>query len=221
MHTLLIEDDPMIGKSLSLALKETGMAVDWMIDGIQGLIAAETGKYALILLDLGLPKKSGFDVLRAMRTNGNRTPLLILTAKDGIDDRVAGLDLGADDYLVKPFGSRELMARMRAVMRRNDVHTLPHVGNGEITLDLATHKASYRDKTLLLTSNEFALLNAMLEYPGRILSRSQIEKRIYGRHKMVESNAVEVLIHCLRRKFDDEIIRNVRGVGWMVVKQSP
>lgn len=220
MHTLLIEDDPMIGQSLSLALSEAGVTVDWILDGIQGLAAAESGNYALVLLDIGLPRKSGLDVLHEMRANGNHTPLLIITARDEVDDLVSGLDLGADDYLVKPFGFRELMARMRAVMRRNNHNAASCIGSGEITLNLATHEATYRSKTILLTSREFALLHALLEYPGRILSRSQIEERIYGRNEEIEGNAIDVLIHYLRKKFDNEFIRNVRGIGWMVVKQA-
>jgi DNA-binding response OmpR family regulator len=220
MNTLLIEDDPMIGKSLAVALTNVGMTVNWIIDGEEGLAAAQSGQYALVLLDIGLPRKSGFEVLRTLRTNGNPVPLLIITARDGVDDLVSGLDLGADDYVVKPFSFGELMARIHAVMRRYDHNAMHLLSNGEITLNLATREASYRGSTALLTSREFNLLHALLEYPGRILSRSQIEERIYGISEQIESNAVEVLIYYLRKKFDSELIRNVRGVGWMVLKQA-
>jgi len=218
MHILLIEDDPMIGQSLARALKDVGITGDWVRDGMTGEAAIESGKYSLILLDLGLPKKSGFDVLKTMRAKGNQTPLLIITARDEIDDRVTGLDLGADDYLIKPFGLKELMARIRAILRRNDDPAISTLGNGEITLNLATHETTYRGKTLSLSSREFALLHALVDRPGTILSRTQLEERLYPLSEEVGSNAVDVLIHYLRKKFDNEIIRNVRGVGWMVVK---
>ena len=218
MSVLLIEDDPMIGQSLVRALNDAGMMVDWIRDGVKGQMAIESSAYALVLLDLGLPLKSGFDVLQSIRTRGNRTPLFIITARDEIDDRVAGLDLGADDYLIKPFGFKELMARMRSVLRRKGSHATTIIGNGEITIDLATHEATYREKTHSLSAKEFALLHGLIEHPGMILSRGQIEKRLYGWNEEVESNVVEVLIHALRKKFDNEIIRNVRGIGWMVLK---
>ena len=220
MHTLLIEDDPMIGQNLSLALRDAGMTVDWILDGIEGMAAAESENYAIVLLDLGLPRKSGFDILKTLRANGKHTPLLIITARDEVNDLVSGLDLGADDYIVKPFSFRELLARMQAVMRRNSHNVISCIGNGEIMLNLATHEATYRSKTLLLTSKEFALLQVLLEHPGRILSRRQIEEHIYGWNEEVEGNAVEVLIYYLRKKFDNEFIRNVRGIGWMVLKHT-
>lgn len=218
MQILLIEDDPMIGQSLVRALKDVGISGDWVRDGLAGETAIESGHYELILLDLGLPYKSGFELLRTMRLRGDSTPLLIITARDEIDDRVTGLDLGADDYLVKPFGLKEFMARIRAILRRNDNLATSCVGNGEITLNLATHETCYRGKTLLLPAREFALLHALADRPGTILSRDQIEERLYPLSEEIGSNAVDVLIHYLRKKFDNEIIRNVRGIGWMVVK---
>ena len=218
MRILLIEDDPMIGRSLTRALEDVGASSDLVRDGETGEFAILSGGYSLILLDLGLPHKSGFDLLEAMRTRGDRTPLLIITARDEIDDRVAGLELGADDYLIKPFGLKELMARIRAILRRSDGPAAATVGNGEITLDLATRIATYRGKALPLPARELALLQALVDRPGTILSRAQIEARLYAMNEVVESNAVDVLIHYLRKKFDSEIIRNVRGVGWMVVK---
>jgi len=218
MRVLIVEDDPMIGRNLALALKEAGLIADWVQDGIQGLEAAKTGHYAVVLLDLGLPRKSGMDILKSMRSSGIDTPLLIITARDGIDDRVEGLDLGADDYLVKPFSFKELLARIRAILRRQGGGAASLVGNGEITLNLASHEATYRGKTLALSAKEFALLHTLVAHPGTIYSRSQIEEHIYGWGEEVESNVVDVIIHYLRRKFDSEIIRNVRGIGWMVVK---
>ena len=217
-HILLIEDDPMIGRSLARALIDMGMRVDWCRDGIKGQIAIDAGGYDLVLLDLGLPGKSGMDVLKSMRASGNRTALFIITARDEVDDRVIGLDEGADDYLIKPFGFKELMARILGVLRRNDGNTSTMLSGGELTLDLATKEATYRGKTVLLSAREFSLLHALVEYPGMILSRSQIEERLYGWNEEVESNVVEVLIHAVRKKFDNEIIRNVRGIGWMVLK---
>lgn len=218
MRVLLIEDDPMIGRNLAIGLKEAGMAVDWFQDGIEGLSAAETGHHAVILLDLGLPRKSGIDVLKSLRSRGRDTPLLIITARDAIDDRVEGLDLGADDYLVKPFSFKELLARIRAILRRQVGHATSALCNSEITLDLSSRQATYRGKTLALSAKEFALLYTLVSHPGTIFSRSQIEEHIYGWGEEVESNVVDVIIHYLRKKFDNEIIRNVRGVGWMVVK---
>ena len=218
MRVLLIEDDPMIGQSLMRALNDADMPGDWARDGAAGELALMSRGYSLVLLDLGLPRKSGFDLLRDMRVRGDRTPLLIITARDEVDDRVTGLDLGADDYLIKPFGLKELAARIRAILRRNGGPAGPIAGNGEITLNLATREASYRGKTLLLPAREFTLLYALVDRPGTILSRAQIEQRLYAGNQEVESNAVEVLIHYLRKKFDKEIIRNVRGIGWMVVQ---
>jgi two-component system, OmpR family, response regulator len=217
-HILLVEDDPMIGQSLMRALGDAGMSGDWIRDGAAGEAAIVSGGYSLVLLDLGLPRKSGIDLLRGMRARSDRTPLLIITARDEIEDRVTGLDLGADDYLIKPFGLGELAARIRAVLRRNDRSAATIVGNGEITLDLATRETSYRGKTMLLPAREFTLLYALVDRPGTILSRAQLEQRLYAGNQEVESNAVEVLIHYLRKKFDKEIIRNVRGIGWMVLQ---
>ena len=215
---LVIEDDPMIGQSLVRALQDLGLTGDWVQDGASGEAAISQGEYALILLDLGLPDKSGFDILAALRASGDRTPLLIITARDEVEDRVCGLDMGADDYLIKPFGIGELLARIRAILRRSDDLAANIIGNGEISLNPTTQEATYRGKTHLLPAREFALLHALIERPGTILSRGQIESKIYKWNEEVSSNAVEVLIHYLRKKFDNEIIRNVRGVGWMVIK---
>lgn len=218
LSVLLIEDDPMIGQSLVRALNDAGMQVNWSRDGIEGQVSIESGNYSLILLDLGLPGKSGLEILKAMRESGNRTPTFIITAREQIDDLEAGLDMGGDDYLIKPFSFNELLARVRRISRwiGND----ETISNGEITLDLAAYKAAYRGTTQLLSVKELALLNALLKHPGMTLSRAQIEKHLYGWIDEVESNVVEVLIHGLRKKFDSEIIRNVRGIGWMVVSHT-
>jgi len=210
----------MIGQSLVTALTDVGMKVDWLKDGITGQMAMEAGSYDLLLLDLGLPGKSGLDVLKELRNRGNKTPIFIITARDEIDDRVMGLDEGADDYLVKPFGIKELMARVLRSLGLHGNHEITTLENGEITINLVTNEAAYRGKKQSLTAKEFTLLHTLLQHPGMIFSRNQIEKSLYGSNEEVESNVVEVLIHALRKKFDNEIIRNVRGIGWMVVKHS-
>jgi DNA-binding response OmpR family regulator len=218
MRILLIEDDPMIGKALVRGLNDQGMAVDWVRNGTEGSAALAHAEHALVLLDIGLPEMSGIEVLKAARNAGVLVPVLVITARDSLDDRVAGLDLGADDYIVKPFELRELHARMRAVLRRHNGQAQSLTTSGEITLDLATHEARYRNAEHILSAREFALLQALMRRPGAILSRTQIEQQIYGWGEEVESNAVDVLIHAIRKKFGKDIIRNVRGAGWMVVK---
>jgi DNA-binding response OmpR family regulator len=217
MRILLIEDDPMLGKALVRGLVHHGMSVDWAHDGAEGSAALTQDEHALVLLDLGLPKQSGIDVLKAARAAGLAVPVLIITARDGVDDRVAGLDVGADDYIVKPFELRELLARIRAVRRRHHGQAQSLVSSDEITLDLATHRAAYRGMEHVLSAREFALLQVFMQRPGAIFSRTQIEQQIYGWGEEVESNAVDVLIHGIRKRFDRDIIRNVRGAGWMVL----
>ncbi len=216
MRVLLIEDDRMIGTAIQLALKDAAYAVDWVTDGETAVHAVENESYELALLDLGLPKADGREVLRRLRTLGRRLPVIIVTARDGVDDRIDGLDLGADDYLVKPFEIRELLARMRAVLRREGSGSPPLLSNGKLSLDPATREASFLDQTALLTAREFALLQALLARPGTVLSRSELERQIYGWNEEVESNAIEFLIHTIRKKLGATAIRNVRGVGWMV-----
>src|SRR5580698_3041288 len=173
MRILLIEDDQMIGTDLVKALAESGYSVDWMQDGVTGQEALAQGGYIAVLLDLGLPRRSGFELLDAARDRGDRTPVLILTARDGVEDRIAGLDIGADDYILKPFELRELLARLRAVVRRRDGHAQSLIGNGVLQLDLATREACYQGGRAALSAREFALLHALLERPGAILSREQ------------------------------------------------
>lgn len=219
MRVLLVEDDPMIGATLAAALKDASYAADWVQDGLAALATLDCQHYDLVLLDLGLPGKDGLEVLASLRARDNPVPLLIITARDGLDDRLRGLDSGADDYVLKPFELAELLARMRAVLRRKGGSAAPVLGNGVVSLDPATKEASVSGGAPVQLSNrEFSLLRALLVRPGAILSRSELEDRIYGWGQEVESNAVEFLIHALRRKLGSDVIKNVRGVGWMVSK---
>ena len=216
MRVLLVEDDEMIGQSLHKALEANGWSVDWVKEGLLAQSAMDEGGYACVLLDLGLPRRDGIEVLRTARGKGDRTPVLVLTARDGLDDRIQGLDLGADDYLLKPFEFRELLARMRAVIRRRDGAAHSVIGGNGLQLDLTTREVLRNGEREALTAREFALLHALLERPGAILSREQLENRIYGWGEEVTSNAVDVLIHGMRRKLGPDAIRNVRGLGWRV-----
>ena len=218
MRILLIEDDPMIGNSLAKALRDLGMSVDWITDGLDGEEALAAGEHTLVLLNLGLPGKQGLQLLKAIRTAGSRVPIIIITARDELDGRVASLDLGADDYLAKPFAVRELVARMNAVLRRQSGLARSIMEAGDMTLNLDTYELRYHGTQIVLPAREFSLMRALMERPGTILSRAQLEERLYGWGEEVESNAVEVLIHSVRKKLDREVIRNVRGAGWMVVK---
>ena len=219
MRVLLVEDDPMIGNAIQGALKDASYATDWVKDGQTALTTMGCQHYDMVLLDLGLPGKDGLEVLANIRAKDNPIPLLIITARDGLDDRLRGLDGGADDYVSKPFQMAELLARMRAVLRRKGGMATPVLSNGVVFLDPATKGAYASDGLQVQLSNrEFSLLQALLVRPGAILSRSELEDRIYGWGEEVESNAVEYLIHALRRKIGGETIKNVRGVGWMVSK---
>jgi len=218
MRILLVEDDEMIGNGLSRALRGAAFAVDWAKDGVAGDAALAAGGYVAVLLDLGLPRRAGLEVLAGARARGDRTPILILTARDAITDRVEGLDLGADDYIVKPFELTELLARLRAAIRRGDGQAQSIIGTEELQVDLRTREIVYHDIRGTLSAREFALLYALLERPGAILSRQQLEERIYGWEDTVASNAVEVIIHGLRRRLGADVIRNVRGLGWKVSK---
>jgi two-component system OmpR family response regulator len=218
MRVLLVEDDPMIGQAVQQALRDASYAVDWIRDGQAALAALETCDYAFVLLDLGLPRMDGMAVLQAMRAARKDVPVLVLTARDATEDRVAGLDGGADDYLVKPFAMSELLARMRALMRRQGGAPAAILGNGVVALDPLTREAQVDGANVRLTARELALLQALLQRPGAILSRTELENRIYGWNEEVESNAVEFLIHALRKKVGTATIKNVRGIGWMVAK---
>jgi len=218
MRLLLAEDDRMIGESVQRGLKQDGFAVDWVSDGRAAELALAEKVHDLLVLDLGLPRKEGLDVLRSMRQRGDLRPVLIVTARDAVTDRVAGLDAGADDYVVKPFELTELAARIRALLRRSAGRAEPVIAFGDIELFPVTREVRLRGETVALSPREFAVLEALLARPGAILSRAQLEEKLYGWNEEVESNAVEVHIHALRRKLGAEAIRNVRGVGWMIAK---
>lgn len=220
MRVLLVEDDAMIGEALEHALKDAAYAVDRVADGLTALDAFSSQRYDLVLLDLGLPRKDGVAVLRSIRATSDPVPVLIITARDGLEQRVRGLDAGADDYVVKPFEMAELLARMRVALRRKSGSAQPVLTNGVLALDPATREAGAGGERVALSAREFALLQALLVRPGAILSRSELEDRIYGWGEEVESNAVEFLIHALRRKLGRDAIRNVRGVGWMVARKA-
>ena len=218
MRILLVEDDPMIGEAVVTALKDAAYAVDWVRDGVSATHTLALGTHEAVLLDLGLPGQDGLEVLRRLRASGNSLPVIIVTARDGVEDRIRGLDLGADDYLVKPFDIQELLARLRVVMRRQGGHATAKLANGVVSLDLGTRLAQASGKDVLLSAREFALLQALLLRPGVILGRDELEERIYGWNEEVESNAVDFLIHGVRKKLGAAIVKNVRGAGWMVDK---
>ena len=219
MRVLLVEDDPMIGEVIQAALKDAAYATDWVKNGQTALTTLGCQHYDLVLLDLGLPGKDGLEVLARIRAKDNPVPLLIITARDGLDDRLRGLDGGADDYVLKPFEMAELLARIRAVLRRKGGSATPVLSNGVVSLDPATREAVVNNAAPAQLSNrEFSILQALLVRPGAILARSDLEDRIYGWGEEVESNAVEFLIHALRRKLGSEVIKNIRGAGWMVSK---
>lgn len=220
MRLLLVEDDPMIGASVQSGLRLEGYTVDWVRDGAAADLAVANGVYELILLDLGLPRKSGLDLLAGLRKKGHAMPVLVITARDSVADRVKGLDAGADDYLVKPFDLDELSARIRALLRRQAGRASPVIEHGALSLNPATHEVVLNGAPVNLSAREFALLHALLEQPGVPLSRAQLEERLYGWDEEVESNTVEVYIHALRRKLGAEWIRNVRGVGYLVPEQA-
>jgi DNA-binding response OmpR family regulator len=218
MRILLVEDDPMIGKTLHTALHQDSYTVDWVKDGQAAKLALDTadGAYGLVLLDLGLPRKSGLDLLREIRRAGNKVRVLIVTARDAVADRVAGLDAGADDYLVKPFSLDELAARMRALLRRDVAREDNALRNGDLTLDPSTRVVTRNGQDVEVSTREFALLAALLERPGTALSKTQLEERLYGWGEEVESNTVEVHVHNLRKKLGAEAIRTIRGVGYVI-----
>lgn len=221
MRVLLVEDDAMIGGAIQAALKDESYAADWVRNGRSALTSLAGQSYDVVLLDLGLPAMDGLEVLRSLRASLNPVPVLIITARDGLDDRVRGLDGGADDYVLKPFEMAELLARMRAVLRRKGGTATPLLTSAQLTLDPATHEAAAAGQPPVTLSNrEFALLHALMVRPGAILSRADLEDRVYGWGEEVESNAIEFLIHALRKKLGSDAIKNVRGAGWMVSRQG-
>jgi DNA-binding response OmpR family regulator len=214
MRVLLVEDDVMIGESLREALRAQGFAADWVRDGRAADAALSTERFDAVLLDLGLPQRSGLDVLKVLRARGDATPVIVVTARDALADKVAGLDAGADDYLVKPFELDELLARLRAVGRRRAGHASPVLQVADLQLDPATREVTRGGRAVVLSAREFSLLHALMERPGAILSRAQLEDRLYGWGEELESNAISVYMHQLRKKLGDDLLHTVRGVGY-------
>jgi two-component system response regulator QseB len=218
MRVLLIEDDAMIAQGLQTALRQGGFAVDWMRDGKSAAAALQATAFDVALLDLGLPDRDGIDVLRELRRRGDATPVIILTARDEIQHRIAGLDAGADDYIVKPFDLDEVTARIRSVLRRAAGRGDPSIQHGELRLDPVARTVERNKVPVNLSAHEFAVLEALLQRPGAVLSRAQLEDRLYGWDEPIGSNAIEVYIHGLRRKLGSAAIRTLRGVGYFVPK---
>ncbi len=216
MRILLIEDDAMIGKAVCAGLAGAGFSVDWVLDGRAAELSLSLREHALAILDLGLPRKDGMAVLDSLRAKGNSVPVLIATARDGVGDRIAGLNAGADDYVLKPFDLDELIARVRAVLRRHAGAVSPMLVAGPLVLDPVRRKVTLDGAQVALSAREFALLEALMQKPGAVLSRQKLEESIYGWGEEVGSNAIEVHLHHLRRKLGSERIRNVRGVGYRV-----
>ena len=216
MRVLVVEDDPMIGRAVVNGMQDAGYAVDWVRDGAAAELALGHDSYDLALLDLGLPRKDGLGVLKALRGARSDVPVLIITARDSVADRVAGLDLGADDYLVKPFDLDELLARARAVIRRRAGRGSPEIVHGVLSLDPVRREVRFRGAAVELSAREFAVLEALMQEPGAVVSRDKLEDAVYGWGAEVGSNTVEVHLHHLRRKLEPRLIRNVRGVGYRV-----
>jgi two-component system, OmpR family, response regulator QseB len=216
MRILLVEDDPQLGDGLTIGLRQAGFAVDWVKDGNSADHALQSETFDLIVLDLGLPRLSGMEVLSRARSRRQTLPVLILTARDATGDKVSGLDAGADDYLVKPVDLDELAARIRALTRRSAGRAAPLLTRGDLTLDPAAHSVTLAGAPVELSSREFSLLQMLLENAGRVLSRSQLEQSVYGWRDEPDSNALEVHIHHLRKKLGSELIRTLRGVGYTI-----
>ncbi len=220
MRILLVEDDALLGDGIKAGLGQSGINVDWVKDGIAGELALKTGEYSGVVLDLGLPRLSGLDLLARLRAGGNKVPVLILTARDRVEDRIKGLDAGADDYLVKPFDLHELAARLRALVRRSRGEAAPKLCVNGIELDPAARSVSFRGQPVELSLREYALLQELMLNAGRVLSREQLAQRLYAWGEEIESNAIEVHVHHLRRKLAPELLRTVRGVGYLMPREA-
>ncbi len=220
MRLLLVEDDTLLGDGIRAGLQQEGYTVDWLMDGEAAWAAFATDQFDLMVLDLGLPGLPGLELLKRVRKNGHDLPVLILTARDALEDRVQGLDGGADDYLIKPFDLEELSARLRALSRRHSGRSAPLLRHGELELDPAAHTVRFRDQPVELSSREFSLLHLLLEHAGEVMTRARLEEALYGWDMGVESNTLEVYIHRLRRKIEASLIRTVRGVGYLVERQT-
>lgn len=221
MRILVVEDDSLLGEGLVTALRRQSCTVDWLQDGTSAIAALRAEDFDLVLLDLGLPRQDGDAVLSAVRGAGNRVPILVLTARDQVADKVRGLDLGADDYLIKPFDLSELLARVRALHRRAQGQTSNVLTHGDIRLDPGAHLCTYKGRVVDLPRREFALLRCLVESAGRVLTREAVVQRVYGWDEDPESNALEVHVHHLRKKLYPELIRTVRGVGYLVEPIGP
>jgi len=220
MRILLVEDDSLLGDGVRAGLGQSGFTVDWVRDGVAGELALKTGEYSGVVLDLGLPRLSGLELLQRLRSGGNKVPVLILTARDRVEDRIRGLDGGADDYLVKPFDLHELAARLRALVRRASGEAAPRLRVGDIELDPAARSVNFRGQPVELSLREFALLQELMLNAGRVLSREQLAQRLYAWGEEIESNAIEVHVHHLRKKLAPELLRTVRGVGYMLPREA-
>ncbi|MDH5228797.1 MAG: response regulator [Gammaproteobacteria bacterium] len=218
MRLLIVEDDMLLGDGIQAGLTQEGYAVDWVEDGDAADTALMTNEYELMVLDIGLPKRSGLEVLKKLRAEGNDLPVIILTARDTVDDRVKGLDTGADDYLTKPFDLGELSARIRALLRRRGGRTSPVISHIDLVVDPASHTVNKSGTTIDISPREFTILQLLLENRGKVMSRSRLEEGLYAWNDEVESNTVEVHIHHLRKKLGSELIRTIRGVGYIVDK---
>jgi two-component system OmpR family response regulator len=218
VRILLVEDDRMIGDSVQTSLRQDGHAVDWVHDSKSAELALHAEQYDLVLLDLGLPDKDGLSIVRDLRRHKATTPVIIITARDSIEDRIKGLDAGADDYVVKPFNLDELAARMRSALRRSAGHAEPELNVLGVTINPATKEVTRDGRPLALSSREYAIVEALMLRPGAVLSRAQLEQRMYGWREEIDSNAIEVYIHGIRRKLGAKFIQNIRGVGYFIPK---
>ncbi|MBU6467867.1 MAG: winged helix-turn-helix domain-containing protein [Betaproteobacteria bacterium] len=218
MKILLVEDDSILGDGIRAGLKQAGYVTDWVTDGNAADLALKTGIYEAMILDLNLPKKSGLEVLAECRARKNPIPVLILTARDTLSDKIKGLDSGADDYLIKPFDLDELLARIRALVRRSSGQSSPIIQRGNLTLDPAAHSVTLDQQTVAISAKEFNILEQLLLNQGRVFSREQLEEKLYGWDDEIESNSVEVHIHHLRKKLGNDLIRTIRGIGYVIDK---
>jgi len=220
MRLLLVEDDKSLGEGILTALKAEGYTLDWLQDGSSALHALSSEEFDLAILDLGLPRMDGLEVLKALRDRHHHVPVLILTARDGVRDRIAGLDAGADDYLTKPFDSAELKARLRALLRRSNGRAEPLISLRGVVLDPQNQQVTLNGQVVNLSRKEFVLLHELIAQPDRVLTRDRLEQVLYGWNEEVDSNTLEVHIHHLRRKLFPELIRTLRGVGYMIERQT-
>jgi DNA-binding response OmpR family regulator len=218
MRLLLVEDDLLLGNGIQVVLQQTGYAVDWLKDGESALHSLQIETFDGLILDLNLPRKSGLEVLKQLRSSGKILPVLILTAKDSLEDKIKGLDLGADDYMVKPFELNELLARLRALLRRSKGRATTYLEYKELRLDPNALLVTLSGENVIISNKEFAILQTLLENVGNIISRQRLEESIYAWDSMVESNAVEVHIHHLRKKLGKNFIKTIRGMGYMIPK---